>query len=87
MITRLFSPYEFNPLNLNPLRDALLASVDFEVLKNPATPIRLFISATNVRTGKIKVFQPAEICAQAVLASARSPSSPSRRRTSARRES
>ncbi len=70
MITRLFSPYEFNPLNLNPLRDALLASVDFEVLRKPTGPIRLFISATNVRTGKVKVFQSAEISADAVLASA-----------------
>ncbi|MBV9250839.1 MAG: patatin-like phospholipase family protein [Acetobacteraceae bacterium] len=70
IITRLFSPEEFNPLDLNPLRDALLASVNFEVLRSPQASIRLFISATNVRTGKIKVFESAEMCADAVLASA-----------------
>ena len=70
MITRLFSPYEFNPLDFNPLRDALLASVDFEILQQPTAPVRLFLSATNVRTGKIKIFQQAEICAKAVMASA-----------------
>ena len=70
MLTRLFSPYEFNPLNLNPLRDALVASVDFEELRKPTSPVRLFLAATNVRTGKVKIFQGAEICAEAVLASA-----------------
>ena len=70
MVTRLFSPYEFNPLNLNPLRDALVASVDFEELQKPTSQICLFLAATNVRTGKVKIFQGAEICAAAVPASA-----------------
>jgi NTE family protein len=70
MVTRLFSPYEFNPLNLNPLRDVLEQTIDFEALQNPLAPVRLFLSATNVRTGKVKVFQRAEICADAVLAAA-----------------
>jgi NTE family protein len=70
MASRLFSPYEFNPINLNPLRDALVASVDFEELQKAISPIRLFLAATNVRTGKVKIFQGAEICADAVLASA-----------------
>jgi NTE family protein len=70
MVSRLLSPYEFNPFNLNPLRDALAASVDFEELQKPTSPVRLFLAATNVRTGKIKIFQGAEICAEAVLASA-----------------
>jgi NTE family protein len=68
MVSRLFSPYEFNPLNVNPLRDALVASVDFEELQT--SPVRLFLAATNVRTGKVKIFQRAEVCTEAVLASA-----------------
>ena len=68
MVSRLFSPYEFNPLNLNPLRDALVASVDFQKLQT--SPVHLFLAATNVRTGKVKIFQRGEICAEAVLASA-----------------
>jgi NTE family protein len=70
MLSRLFSPYEVNPLNFDPVRDALAASVDFDKLRNSTSPVRLFLAATNVRTGKIKVFKGTEICAEAVLASA-----------------
>ncbi len=70
LVTRLFSPYEFNPLNLNPLKDALEVVVDFEVLRQENAPLKLFLSATNVRTGRVKVFERHEICADAVLASA-----------------
>jgi NTE family protein len=70
MVARLLSPYEFNPLNLNPLRDALAASVDFEELQKPTALVRLFLAAANVRTGRVKIFQGAEICAETVLASA-----------------
>ena len=69
LVTRLFSPYEFNPLNLNPLRDALEVSIDFEALQRGACPIKLFLSATNVRTGKVTVFERHEIDARHVLAS------------------
>ena len=69
LFSRMFSPYEFNPLNLNPLRDALEVSVDFEALRRGACPIKLFLSATNVRTGKVKVFERHEIEAKHVLAS------------------
>jgi len=70
MMSRLFSPYELNPFNLNPLKDVLEACVDFEALRDKASPIKLFLSATNVRTGKIKVFDKHELRAEAVLASA-----------------
>jgi NTE family protein len=70
MMSRLFSPYELNPFNLNPLKDVLEACVDFEMLRKKASPIKLFLSATNVRTGKIKLFDKHELCAEAVLASA-----------------
>jgi NTE family protein len=69
LMTRLFSPYEFNPLNHNPLKDVLEASVDFAALRQSDCPIKLYLSATNVRTGKVKVFERGEICANRVLAS------------------
>lgn len=70
VLTRVLSPYEFNPANLNPLREIIEQSVDFEALKRPDCPVKLFLSATNVRTGKVKVFAGDEISAAAVLASA-----------------
>jgi NTE family protein len=70
MLTRLMSPYEFNPMNLNPLRDVLEQSVDFAVLQRADCPVKLFLSATNVRTGKVKIFEHHELTASAVLASA-----------------
>ena len=60
-MTRLFSPYQFNPLNHNPLRQVLEQSVDFGKLRSSQCALKLFLSATNVRTGKIKVFQNDEI--------------------------
>src|SRR5215472_10708235 len=66
--SRVFSPYEFNPANLNPLRDILEGCVDFQRLKD--SPIRLFINATNVRTGLPRVFRNAELSAEVILASA-----------------
>ncbi|MCV2361018.1 patatin-like phospholipase family protein [Paucibacter sp. TC2R-5] len=66
---QMFSPYQLNPLNLNPLRQIVQAQVDFEALQQ-ASPIKLFLSATNVETGKIRVFSGAEISLDAVLASA-----------------
>jgi NTE family protein len=68
LMTRLLSPYEFNPLNHNPLRDVLERTVDFARLREKC-PIKLFLSATNVRTGKVKVFSNKEISAEATLAS------------------
>ena len=71
LMTRLFLPYEFNPLDQNPLRDALLDSVDFDRADGRQTcPIKLYLAATNVRTGKVKVFANSEISVDAVLASA-----------------
>ena len=69
-MTHTFSPYQLNPLNFNPLRDVLEKIVDFDHLKRCKVTTRLFISATNVRTGKIKVFENPDLSADAVLASA-----------------
>ena len=69
LLVRLFSPYQFNPLNFNPLRGVLEQCVDFERLRR-ASPVKLFLSATNVRTGKVRMFRNAEITPDAVMASA-----------------
>ena len=68
-ISRLASPYDLNPTGHNPLADMLAKTVDFEVLRRSA-PVQLFVSATNVRTGKVRIFGPDEITVEAVLASA-----------------
>jgi NTE family protein len=70
--TRLLSPYQFNPfpMEFNPLRRALEQTLDLERLRQDKKAIRLFISATNVRTGKPKVFRREEITVDALLASA-----------------
>jgi NTE family protein len=69
LMTRMLSPYQFNPLNFNPLRTILEQSVDFDALRSDACSVKLFLSATNVRTGKVKIFENDEITADAVLAS------------------
>ncbi|MGH6892445.1 MAG: patatin-like phospholipase family protein [Dongiaceae bacterium] len=69
MMTRLVSPYQLNPANYNPLRDALEQSVDFDAMRTEKLPIRLYLSATNVRTGKVKIFCGNDVTADAVMAS------------------
>ena len=69
MFTRYASPYEFNPLNINPLKDILESEIDFERLRRDHH-FHLFIAATNVHNGKVKVFSRKEITAEKVLASA-----------------
>jgi NTE family protein len=72
-MSRLLSPYEFNPFNLNPLKDVLIASIDFDKLHH-CTDTKLRICATNVRSGKIKIFANGEITPNVLLASACLPS-------------
>lgn len=67
-VLRLFSPYQLNPLDINPLRALLNTVIDFDLLCRPDV-IRLFVSATNVRTGKVRIFEPHEITGEVVLAS------------------
>ena len=69
VLSRLFSPYQLNPLNINPLRSVLEQVVDFERIRKDCA-VKLFLSATNVRTCKVKVFTGDEITVDAVLASA-----------------
>ncbi|MGB0865739.1 MAG: patatin-like phospholipase family protein [Granulosicoccaceae bacterium] len=68
-LTRFMSPYQFNPLDINPLRDVLENNIDFERLRQ-SNQMQLFISTTHVRTGRVKVFQNAELTSSVVLASA-----------------
>lgn len=70
---RVASPYNTNPLNINPLSDLVESSVDFEKVR-ACSPLKLFVAATNVHTGKIKVFNREELTADMVLASACLPS-------------
>jgi NTE family protein len=69
LLSRLASPYELNPFNLNPLRDLLEKLVDFECVRRNKD-LQVFISATNVETGRARVFRSAEMTADHVLASA-----------------
>jgi len=68
LMARVVSPYDLNPLGLNPLRAVLAESIDFERLAR--APIRLFITATSVRTGRGRIFRNKEITAEVLLASA-----------------
>ncbi|TDH38617.1 patatin-like phospholipase family protein [Pseudohoeflea suaedae] len=68
-LTRTFSPYELNPLDINPLRDLIAECVDFDALRSHEA-IKLFLSATNVRTGRVKVFDSREVSLDVVMASA-----------------
>lgn len=75
-LTRVFSPYQFNPfpVEYNPLRQVLADNLDVERLRQDPKALRLFISATNVRTGKPRVFTRAETSVDVLLASACLPS-------------
>ncbi|GAB4188967.1 MAG: patatin-like phospholipase family protein [Thalassobaculales bacterium] len=66
--TRVLSPYQFNPLNYNPLRAILDEQLDCGDLRQ--APVKLFVCASNVLTGKIKVFSNEDVSIDAVLASA-----------------
>ncbi|MDQ0561904.1 NTE family protein [Rhizobium mesoamericanum] len=68
MMARIVSPYDLNPAGTNPLRAILAETVDFGQL--PASPIRLFVTATSVRTGRGRVFRNGELTPDVLLASA-----------------
>jgi NTE family protein len=68
LVSRVLSPYALNPLDFNPLRQILTECVDCNALSH--SPIRLFITATSVRTGRGRIFRNAEITADVLLASA-----------------
>lgn len=69
MMSRMFSPYDTNPFDYNPLRDVLEETIDFEELRK-CSKVKLFISATHVRTGKLRIFNNEELSIDVALASA-----------------
>ncbi|WP_368417013.1 patatin-like phospholipase family protein [Falsiroseomonas sp.] len=68
LMSRVFSPYELAPFAANPLEAVLAESIDFTRLASG--PIKLFITATNVRTGRGRVFRNPDLTPQVLLASA-----------------
>jgi NTE family protein len=68
LMTRLVSPYDLSPMGTNPLRKILTETIDFERLAQ--APIKLFITATNVQTGRGRVFKNDAITPDVMLASA-----------------
>jgi NTE family protein len=69
MVTRTFSPYQLNPFDVNPLKDILDRTIDFGSLRH-CKVTKLFISATNVRTGKVHIFETKDITSDVIRASA-----------------
>jgi NTE family protein len=68
LMSRMLSPYDLNPQGFNPLTSILDASIDFERLAR--SPIKLFVTATNVHTGRGRVFRNADLTPDVLLASA-----------------
>lgn len=68
LMTQTLSPYQFNPLDLNPLRNIVEELIDFEELKH--SKVKVFACATNVKTCKPKIFQGHEVTVDAIMASA-----------------
>ncbi len=69
LLSRVVSPYDLNPFDLNPLRDVLENHVDFEAVCK-CDAIQVFLSATNVETGRPRIFRQNELTVDHVLASA-----------------
>lgn len=69
LLNRVTSPYDVNPFNLNPLKDILEREVDFDLVRS-CDKIKVFVSATNVETGRVKVFNYHELTCEMVMASA-----------------
>ena len=67
-MARFVSPYDVNPLNINPLKDLIAKFVDFDAVRGGE--LALYVAATNVFTGDLRVFAREEITADVVMASA-----------------
>jgi NTE family protein len=68
-LSQYLSPYDVNPLNINPLKDLIERFVDFDAIR-ASTNLKLFISATNVHTGRLRIFTQDKMSADIVMASA-----------------
>jgi NTE family protein len=69
-LTTHYAPAAINPLHINPLKDVLEQEINFERLRKARNGVKLFVSATDVRAGRIAVFKGSELTAEHVLASA-----------------
>jgi NTE family protein len=68
-LSRYLSPYDLNPFNINPLKDLIERFVDFAAVR-ACEELQLFVCATNVQTGRLRIFPRDKITADAVMASA-----------------
>lgn len=68
-LSNFFSPYQLNPYDINPLKDTLEDVIDFSALKE-CSAVKLFISATQVDTGKPTIFENKDMSVDVALASA-----------------
>ena len=68
LMSRMVSPYSLNPFGHNPISEILEKSIDFAHLGEAS--IKLFITATNVHTGRGRVFRNKDITPEVLLASA-----------------
>lgn len=68
-LTQLFTPRQLNPFGINPLRDLLERMINFECV-NAADTVRVFVTATNVRTGRAQVFRQPHLSVDTIMASA-----------------
>jgi len=73
LASRIASPYDLNPMAINPLRDLVAETVDFDKVRG-CGDMPVFVSATNVETGRVRVFTGEELSVDAVMASACLPS-------------
>lgn len=69
VMAQFVSPYQLNPLDRNPLRDLISGQFDFDYLRHDDA-VRLFVCATNLQNNKLRIFDNAELSAEAILASA-----------------
>jgi len=68
LFTQWLSPYQFNPLDLNPLRDIVRRHVDIAAVKGGA--LSVFVNATAVKSGRPRIFDRRDLSHEALLASA-----------------
>jgi NTE family protein len=72
LASQVFAPTQLNPLNLSPLRAALTATIDVERVRS-AAPLKLFVTASNVRTGKVALFRQSDLTVEHFMAAATLP--------------
>jgi NTE family protein len=69
LVSRVASPYDLNPLNINPIRDRITNHINFERVRC-CTKMKLFIAATSVQTGRVRIFERSELTPDVIMASA-----------------